>query len=190
MKKIFGVELYRKSYVEAVKNGWLSDYRIIALGTNDPTTYKAAYELATSTQSKGRRRLTSADYLRGLAFTLAMGGATQNQKKDDVHIQSCIAFMNTVDKSKNMAEDLQTDVVRNWLQNWMNENQSGKQALKFSLEHLDAISNVVARKNAIRRLGEAHPDKPYGIIKGIIYLTMQQQKLFYFLHLCFPATHS
>ena len=168
-EKIFGVELYRKSYVEAVKNGWLSDYRIIALGTNDPTTYKAAYELATSTQSKGRRRLTSADYLRGLAFTLAMGGATQNQKKDDVHIQSCIAFMNTVDKSKNMAEDLQTDVVRNWLQNWMNENQSGKQALKFSLEHLDATSNVVARKNAIRRLGEAHPDKPYGIINVGIF---------------------
>ena len=168
-EKIFGVELYRKSYVEAVKNGWLSDYRIIALGTNDPTTYKAAYKLATSTQSKGRRRLTSADYLRGLAFTLAMGGATQNQKEDDVHIQSCIAFMNTVDKSKNMAEDLQTDVVRNWLQNWMDENQNGKQALQYSLEHLDATSNVVARKNAIRRLGEAHPDKPYGIINVGIF---------------------
>ena len=168
-EKIFGVELYRKSYVEAVRNGWLSDYRIIALGTNDPATYKAAYKLATSTQSKGRRRLTSADYLRGLAFTLAMGGATQTQKEDDVHIQSCIAFMNTVDKSKNMAEDLQTDAVRKWLQNWLNENQSGKQALDFSLEHLDATSNVVARKNAIRRLGEAPPDKPYGIINVGIF---------------------
>ena len=32
---VFGVELYRKSYVEAVHNGWLADYRIIALAVND-----------------------------------------------------------------------------------------------------------------------------------------------------------
>ena len=39
---VFGVELYRKSYVEAVKNGWLSDYRIIALGVNDPEAFRQA----------------------------------------------------------------------------------------------------------------------------------------------------
>ena len=168
-EKIFGVELYRKSYVEAVKNGWLSDYRIIALGTNDPATYEAAHKLAKSTQSQGRRRLTSSDYLRGLAFTLAMGGATQTQKEDEIHIKSCIAFMNTVNKSKNMAEDLQTDVVRKWLQNWLNENHTGKLALEFSLAHLDATDSVVARKNAIRRLGEAPSDKPFGIINVGIF---------------------
>ena len=35
-EEVFGVELYRKSYVEAVKNGWLADYRIIAVALNDP----------------------------------------------------------------------------------------------------------------------------------------------------------
>ena len=38
----FGVDLYRKSYVEAVRNGWLSDYRIIALGVNDPRRLPAS----------------------------------------------------------------------------------------------------------------------------------------------------
>lgn len=166
---IFGVEMYRRSYVEAVKNGWLSDYRIIALGTNDPATYEAAYKLASSTKSKGKRRLTSADYLRGLAFSLAMGGATQNQNRDGIPIRSCIAFMNTVDKSKNMAEDLQTDVVRNWLQNWLNENQSEQQACDYVLEHLDATSNVVTRKNAIHRLSEANDDSPFGIMNVGIF---------------------
>ena len=72
---VFGVELYRKSYVEAVRNGWLADYRIIALGINDPESYQAANQLAANTRSKGRRALTATDYLRGLAFVLAMGGA-------------------------------------------------------------------------------------------------------------------
>lgn len=35
----FGPELYRKSYVEAVNNEWLTDYRIIALGVNDKRAY-------------------------------------------------------------------------------------------------------------------------------------------------------
>ena len=102
----FGVELYRKSYVEAVNNGWLADYRIIALGINDREAYAAANMLAQNTKSKGRRALTTHDYLRGLTFALAMGGATQHPDHGDIPIKSCIAFMNTVDKSKNMAADL------------------------------------------------------------------------------------
>ena len=100
---VFGVDLYRKSYVEAVKNRWLSDYRIIAVGVNGPDAYKIANTLAGETASKGRNPLTSTHFLRGLAFSLAMGGATQHQENGTLPIKSCIAFMNTVDKSKNMA---------------------------------------------------------------------------------------
>ena len=102
----FGVELFRKSYLEAVRNRWLSDYRIIAMGINDPEAFETANALAKNTRSTGRGKLTTTDYLRGLAFALTMGGATQGEEVD---IRSCIAFMNTVDKSKNMAADLQTD---------------------------------------------------------------------------------
>ena len=76
----FGVELYRKSYMEAVHNRWLSDYRIIALGINDPDAFETANILAKNTKSKGRSKLTTTDYLRGLAFALTMGGATQARK--------------------------------------------------------------------------------------------------------------
>ena len=53
-EEIFGVELYRKSYVEAVHNRWLSDYRIIALAINDTDAYLEASALARKTKSKGR----------------------------------------------------------------------------------------------------------------------------------------
>ena len=166
---VFGVELYRKSYVEAVRNRWLADYRIIALGVNDPDAFKQANLLAANTGSKGRQALTSTHYLRGLAFALAMGGATQGEGDDNVSIKSCIAFMNTVDKSKNMAQDLTHPQVRRWLQDWLHDNREGQAAADYSLEHLDATSNVTARDNAKRRLAESTGANPHGIINVGIF---------------------
>ena len=179
---IFGVELYRKSYIEAVQNGWLSDYRIIAIGVNDDEAYKEANRLAQNTKSKGRRQLTTVDYLQGLAFALAMGGATQapaasesadaNAQNNGIPIKSCIAFMNTVDKSKNMAEDLQTPAVKDWVQDWLSKNApdgAPKDAAAYSLEHLDASSNVTARDNAKKKLADATEANPYGIINVGIF---------------------
>ena len=168
-ERIFGVVLYRKSYVEAVRNGWLADYRIIALGINDPEAYRAANLLATKTRSKGKHALTSTDYLSGLAFALAMGGAAQGRGTGDVRIHSCIAFMNTVDKSKNMAQDLQTETVRDWLQRWLDDNVGGKPAAPYTLEHLDATSNVTARENAKLRLAASSETSPHGVINVGIF---------------------
>ena len=162
---IFGVQLYRKSYVEAVENGWLSDYRIIALGVNDPEAYAAANDLARRTVSKGRTKLTTIDYLRGLALVLVMGGATRSSGEHDVAIESCIAFMNTVDKSKNMVKDLQTDVVRDWLAVRMD----GSEPADFTLEHLDATYNVAKRDSAKQHLADASTDAPHGIVNVGIF---------------------
>ena len=182
----FGVELYRKSYVEAVRNKWLSDYRIIAIGVNDKEAYEAANSLARDTRSVGRSKLTTDHYMRGIAFALVMGGATQGSETQDdetqgsetqddetqggdVDIRSCIAFMNTVDKSKNMAEDLKTPAVRNWVSNWLCENGDGRVVSDYSLEHLDASSNVAARETAKMRLARADSDNPHGIINVGIF---------------------
>lgn len=166
---VFGVELYRKSYVEAVHNGWLADYRIIALGVNDEEAFKQANTLALNTESKGRQALTSAHYLRGLALALAMGGATQGRAGRDVLIKSCIAFMNTVDKSRNMAKDLQNDAAKEWVQHWLTENADGQAMADYSLEHLDATSNVAARDNAKLKLAKSSGAKPHGIINVGIF---------------------
>ena len=165
----FGVELYRKSYTEAVNNRWLADYRIIAVGVNGPDEFRIANTLAGQTQSKGRNPLTSAHFLRGLAFSLAMGGATQQRGEGTVPIKSCIAFMNTVDKSSNMVEALETPAVRDWLQGWLDEHQEGQTAASYTLEHLDANSNVTARDNAKRRLAESTEENPHGIINVGIF---------------------
>ncbi len=166
-ESVFGVELYRKSYVEAVKNGWLADYRIIAVGVNGPDAHEIANRLAGETASRGRNALTTTHFLRGLAFALAMSGATRDRKNGNVPIKSCIAFMNTVDKSKNMAQDLQTNAVRNWLKNQVSDDMESPR--KYTLEHLDATSNVTTRDNAKQRLTEASDASPHGIINVGIF---------------------
>ena len=162
----FGVELYRKSYLEAVRNRWLSDYRIIAMGINDPEAFETANVLAKNTKSKGHGKLTTSDYMRGLAYALTMGGATQGESVD---IRSCIAFMNTVDKSKNMAEDLQSENVKEWVSRWLDENADGRDVSDYSLEHLDASSNAAARETAKGRLSSADAKNPHGIINVGIF---------------------
>ena len=168
---VFGVEIYRRSYIDAVNNGWLSDYRIIAIGVNDPESYRAANMLAKNTQSKGRQALTTDHYIRGLAFALAMGNATQqdDDAEEQVAIQSCIAFMNTVDKSKNMAKDLQSDTAREWIQKYLDDNLPGRQAAQYKLEHLDASSNILLRDQAKGNLAQATSEHPHGILNVGIF---------------------
>ena len=168
-ESVFGVELYRKSYPEAVRNGWLADYRIIAIGVNDPEAYEQARLMATGSELTGRQAITSAQALRGLVFALAMSGATQGGEDGSLAINSCIAFMNSVAKSKEFARHLQTEPVRNWVNNWLEKNAKGQKAKKFTLEHLDATSNVAARDNAKTRLAEASEESPYGILNVGIF---------------------
>ncbi len=167
---VFGVELYRRSYADAVRNKWLVDYKIIALGVNDKAAYKTANSMARSLASKRGRKgpLTSADCLRGLAFALAMGGGARWPDRKKANLRSCIAFMNTVAKSKDMAMALKSAPVRTWAKDWM-WRQHGGVCAQYSLEHLDASHNVGKRENAKRKLAEGTLDKPQGIINVGIF---------------------
>ncbi len=193
-ESIFGVVLYEKQYVEAVRNEWLSDYKIIALGVNDHQALEQANLMALQDTGKGTNQLTVTKYLKGLAFALAMAGATQwppnpEDKQDDqdgqnnqqtqqqrnqteklhLPIQSCIAFMNTVEKSKKMQRELSTDTIRSWLRIWMAENKMPEGPAHYQLEHLDASSNIVKRDNAKRKLAQATKEAPHAIINVGIF---------------------
>ena len=171
---VFGVELYRKSYTEAVRNGWLADYRIIAIGINDPEAYKQAnlgvnINNDNNNEKKGRNQPSVTNYLRGLAFALALNGAAHSRDLENIPIQSCIAFMNTVEHSKRMVENLKSKAVRDWVEKWLYENRNQQDARSYTLEHLDASDNVIARENAKKRLAEADGDNPHAVINVGIF---------------------
>ncbi len=181
---VFGVELYRRSYADAVRNGWLSDYRIIAMGVGDQTAIdlanllvreadeKAAQDADTAEQGKERRsrskrgeRLpTTGDYLKGMAFALAMGGGALTHDGSSVPLKSCIGFLNTIARSKTMTAVLQSKAVKDWI-----AVQTGSTASDYELEHLDASSSVAKRDEAKRRLAIADADAPHGILNVGIF---------------------
>jgi len=158
---VFGVELYRKSYVDAVKNNWLSDYRIIALGVNDKDAFNTANNMAS-----GSEKLSVTDSLRGLALALVMGGVLRQSKTE---ICSSINFVNTVKKSKDMTRLLQSQEVRDWVQRRMKEVNVEGETAHYKLEHLDAKSKVSAREEAKARLSSGTKTNPYGIINVGIF---------------------
>ncbi len=180
----FGVELYRRSYADAVHNGWLSDYRIIAMGVGDQAAVdlanllvrdadeKAALEAEAAERGKspksrskrGERLPTTGDYLKGMAFALAMGGGALARDGSNVPLKSCIGFLNTIARSKTMTAVLQSDAVRNWI-----AEQTGGSSSGYGLEHLDASSPVAKRDEAKRRLAVADTDEPHGILNVGIF---------------------
>ena len=163
-ENVFGPELYRKSYRDAVNSGWLSDYRIIALGVNDPEAYQTANGLA------GQRGscLSTVQFLRGLALALVMGGATRKGEARQV-IRSSINFLNTVDKSKEMTKALESKTVREWVGSRLDAYGVKEEPAVYRLRHLDADSNVAQREQAKAQLAAATDSEPRGILNVGIF---------------------
>ncbi|WP_419944532.1 DEAD/DEAH box helicase family protein [Candidatus Poriferisodalis sp.] len=188
-QSVFGVELYRRSYADAVHNKWLSDYRIIAMGVGDQEALdianllvleadqKAADEAEaassrgidgskTKGRSKRRERLpTTGDYLKGMAFALAIGGGAMSTDGSRVPIRSCIGFLNTIARSRAMTDVLQSEAVKSWISGQV----EGDADVDYTLEHLDASSPVAKRDEAKRRLAAAGTDEPHGILNVGIF---------------------
>ena len=160
-ESVFGVELARKSYGEAVANGWLTDYKIIAIGVQDEVAYTTANELAAKS-----KKLSTAQFLRGLVLSLVMGG---DLREKGVKVRSSINFMNTIGKSKEMVDALNSPLVHEWVQHRLDKRKEGGKVAAYHLEHLDASSRVAARENAKARLMAATDEKPHGIINVGIF---------------------
>ena len=182
----FGVELFRRSYIDAVRNGWLSDYRIVAMAVSGKEATAIANELvreadaaaareAEAAAERGenvtvsRRRATrlpsTGDYLKGMGFALAMGGAARSASAGRLQLSSCIGFLNTIARSEAMTRVLQSKAVRQWVA----KQTGGGEDVGYRLEHLDASSPVAARDEAKRRLAGGTAAKPHGVLNVGIF---------------------
>ena len=161
-ESVFGVELYRKSFADAVKNGWLSDYRIIGIGVNDKDAYDTANKLA----AEHNKKLSTAHFLKGLALALVMGGSLRTKVVD---IRSSINFMNLIARSKDMTKALNSKDVQDWVQRNLDDIGLKQIASKFKIEHLDAKSKVSERENAKARLLGASETETHGVLNVGIF---------------------
>ncbi len=169
----FGPELDRRSYQEAVKNNWLSDYKIIAIAVNDHETMQQANKLANSVKkAKGKKpKLGVTDYQKGLAFALAMAQEIHDEGggHSDVSVKSCIAFLNTIANSKAMRDALTDPSTLEWLNKRLDRDSPNRKFVKYAMEHLDASSSLTLRDEAKAKLARGTEEYPHSVLNVGIF---------------------
>ena len=163
---IFGPVAYRLSYLQAVENGFLSDYRIVAVALPG-SAHDAANEMAEKQGERGRTgkdRSTSLA-LRKLAYGLALSGGVPVRPEEGgvMPLESSIAFLNRVQSSKDMAGELDEEIARKWIRKHLAAQSPPITAKRFTLEHRDASHGAAAREEALTKLKTATADAPAGV---------------------------
>ena len=162
----FGAECYRLSYRQAVEEGYISDYRIIAVmvpGSGHTLADRRAREAERAKKGEGKStRATTSLNVRKLAYAMAIGGMVPDPKGDgQLPIRASIAFCNRIDRSKDMAAEIAGTPVKEWLETLApSEDVKVK---RYRVEHRDSGDSAAKREEALQGLREATPERPYGV---------------------------
>ncbi len=161
-ESIFGPVAYRLPYKEAVEKGFLSDYRIIAIGVDDRAWAAANRIVRLFEESKDTHGLTTRETLAWLVYGVALAGGAVG---DDgmVRVNRSLAFLNKVRRSEQMVKWLTSDEGRSEIEQYFADGGVDGTGRSYAIEHLDARHPVRERRRALRDLAEADTEKPRGI---------------------------
>ena len=161
-QSIFGPVAYRLPYQEAVEKGFLSDYRIIAIGVDERAWAAANRIVEIFDQSQDTRGLTTREALSWLVYGVTLAGGAVG---DDgvVRVSRSLAFLNKVQRSRQMAQWLDSDEGRSEIERYFADGGSDSSGRRYDVEHLDAGHPVRDRRRALRDLAAADARQPRGI---------------------------
>ena len=151
---VYGPELHRLRFSTAVKEGMLSDYRVIVLGVSrgsvTPGLRRQLESLFTSKTDK--RAPTTSDMTRVLGVSLALNGLTEGSAAErPERLPRTIAYANSIARSSWYAKALRDRQVLSATTRRMDAGR----AMKLKTEHLDARSSALDRNQALRKLAQA-----------------------------------
>ncbi len=161
-ESIFGPVAYRLPYQEAVKKGFLSDYRIIAIGVDGRAWAAANRIVQLFEQSNETRGLTTREALSWLVYGVTLAGGAVGDD-GSVRVSRSLAFLNKVQRSNQMVRWLNSDEGRAEIERYFTEGGVEGIGRQYAVEHLDAGHPVRERRRALRDLAAAHTEKPRGI---------------------------
>ncbi len=145
---------------EAVEKGFLSDYRIIAIGVDERAWAAANRIVQLFEQSQETRGLTTRDALSWLVYGVALASGTVG---DGVRVSRSLAFLNKVQRSSQMVRWLKRDEGRSEIERYFADGGFVGTGRRYAVEHLDAGHSVRERRRALRELAAADAEKPRGI---------------------------
>ena len=157
--KIFGPTGYRRSYVHAVENDLLTDYRIIAFAV-DEKMWIAAERICMNvdekraTQKKKQVQLTVTEAVGWLVYGIVLyGGAPE--ATDGKSIRTSISFLNRIARSREMASWLRSDEGYEEVCEYFKEKHLPAPARDAAIKHLDATDRAAERRKQLDRLENA-----------------------------------
>ena len=154
--RVYGPELHRLSFRDAVKQDMLSDYRVIVLGVRSGAVTKALREHLEKLDEAGgwKKPPKLDDMTRVLGVSLAVNGLTEADETEEApgRLPRTIAFANTIARSKWYAAALMDSDVRRITTRRLEGDQ---RAMKLEAVHLDASSTAGDRNIELRELAAA-----------------------------------
>ena len=157
--KIFGPTGYRRSYLHAVDNDLLTDYRIVAFAV-DEQMWIAAERICINVdeqraaQKKKQVQLTVSEAVGWLVYGIVLyGGAAE--ATDGKPIRTSIAFLNRIARSKAMAAWLRSDEGYSEVCAYFQQKGLPAPARDAGINHLDATDRAAERRWQLDRLETA-----------------------------------
>ena len=158
-QSIFGPVAFRLPYKEAVEQELLADYRIIAIGV-DVRAWTAANRIVEHFE-QSQSGITTREALSWLVYGVVLAGGAVGDA-DVVPVGRSLAFLNKVQRSKQMVDWLNSDEGRSEIERYFTDAGTGKRDDRYFVEHLDAGNTVSDRRRALRDLAGAD-DETRGI---------------------------
>lgn len=150
---IYGCQLYRLKFKDAVAAGMLSDYRVIVLGVRSEWITDSLTQLVDKTP-----KIKPSDAIRLLGVSLAVNGHIQGEAYDIPQgpLGRTLAFANGIARSKWYAAtindpDLRSRTTRRIR---MDKGEDAQAAMKVVAEHLDGTHSALKRNQGLRNLRE------------------------------------
>ena len=164
---IYGPELHRLPFPEAVNAGMLSDYRVIVLGVHEDAVTPALRSrlVQLGEEQPGRRArpllVLSSHIMRVLGTSLAVNGAMEGREDEKPgRLFKTLAFANSIQSSKFFAKAMQNpQVLAATTRRIRAADKDGERAMRIEAQHLDASSSALDRNRALRDLDRADRDR-------------------------------
>ena len=168
---IYGPELYRLRFADAVDSEMLSDYRVIVLGVDESTVSEALQERLErniEVTEKQKNRPTVRETTRVLGTSLAIHGAVRGKRDDRPGaLHRTLVFANTINRSKWYRAAFDDQQVKARTTRALDDGK----ALKVVATHLDASNSALERNKELRRLRNAHRTDTSYILSNVKLFT-------------------
>ncbi|MGL4694974.1 DEAD/DEAH box helicase [Enterococcus larvae] len=162
-ENIYGTEIFRLGFGEAVSNDILTDYKVMVLAIDEKMIQKDMQRAISD--SENGLDIDDISKLIGVWNGLMKRSSVE---KDGVFegkpMQRAISFINTINNSKKISEQF-NEVVNEYLEG----NETIRQSI--NVRHVDGMMNTLQKKEALDWLSEDFSDEETRVLSNVKFLT-------------------